>query len=346
MAGPSELSRSHKVVCFGEILLRLSAPDHQLLLQTPELRVHIGGAEANVAVSLAQLGHETVMASVLPENPLGKACAGELRRYGVSTAGIHFGPGRVGLYFLTAGAGHRPSEVLYDREASAFALAPPELIDWDRLLAGAGWFHLSGVTPALGRRAADAALRAVRRARALGLTVSFDCNYRAKLWESWRGEAPAILREIVGEAGLLFAQERDIALMLEKDFSAAPEPERFQLAAGEMLASFPRLGQVASTVRHARSVDSNDLSGVSLSREGLCRSRSYAMEQIIDRIGSGDAFAAGLLHGLMSGLTQAAALDFATAAACLKHSIPGDFNLASAADVHSVISGAGFAVKR
>lgn len=346
MPDPDHTSRALKVVCFGEILLRLSAPEHQLLLQTPQLCVHIGGAEANVAVSLAQLGHQTVMASVLPENPLGRACTGELRRYGVSTAGIHFAPGRLGLYFLTVGTGHRASEVLYDREASAFALAPPDLIDWDNVLSGAAWFHVSGVTPALGRRATDAALRAVRQARTLGLRVSFDCNYRAKLWESWSGEAPAILREIASEADLLFAQEKDIGLMLGRDFSAAPESMRFQQAAGEMLAVFPRLLQVASTVRHARSVDSNELSGVSLSREGLYRSRTYSMEQIVDRIGSGDAFAAGILHGLTSGLSQAEALEFATAAACLKHSIPGDFNLASVADVQSVLSDTGFAVKR
>jgi len=339
-------SRTLKVVCFGEVLLRLAAPDHQLLLQTPQLCVHIGGAEANVAVSLAQLGHEVVMASVLPESPLGKACLGELRRHGVDTAGIRTAPGRVGLYFLTVGAGHRPSQVLYDREASAFALAPPDLIDWDTVFGGAGWFHLSGVTPALGRRTADSAVRAVRHARAHGLRVSFDCNYRAKLWESWRGEAPSILREIVSEAELLFAQEKDIELILGRDYSATPAPGRFQQAAEEMLAAFPRLVQVASTVREARSVDSAALSGVSCSRDGLCRTRTYSIERIVDRIGSGDAFAAGLLHGLKSGLSQAAALDFGAAAACLKHSIPGDFNLSSAEDVQSLLDDAGFAVRR
>jgi 2-dehydro-3-deoxygluconokinase len=339
-------TRTPRIICFGEILLRLAAPDHQLLLQTPQLCVQIGGAEANVAISLAQFGHEVGMVSVLPDNALGRACRAELRRHGVDTAGIHFAPGRVGLYFLTVGAGYRPSQVLYDREASAFALASPELVDWDAQLRGAGWLHVSGVTPALGRPAADAALRAARQARERGLRVSFDCNYRAKLWQRWQGEAPAILRELAGEAELLFAQHKDIELMLGRDFSATPEPERFQQAAGEMLAAFPRLLQVASTVRHERSVDSNELSAVSLSREGLCRTRTYSLERIVDRIGSGDAFAAGLLHGLVSGMSQAAALDFGAAAACLKHSVPGDFNLASVDDVQGLLGDTGFSVRR
>jgi 2-dehydro-3-deoxygluconokinase len=334
------------MVCFGEMLLRLSAPDSERLLQTPRLRVHVGGAEANVAVSLAHLGHPAVMASVLPDNPLGRACLGELRRQGVGTEGIRFAPGRMGLYFFTPGAGHRPSEVLYDREASAFALAAPDLIDWDTLLKGAGWLHLSGIVAAVSPRAAQAARLAVRKARTHGLLVSFDCNYRATLWEGRESEARPILKEIVSETDLLFASDRDIALILGEDFGATPAPDRFQRAARAMLAACPLLKQVATTVRVEHSVDHHDLSGLSCSHAEMCTSRTYSIGRIVDRIGSGDAFAAGLLHASITGLAQPAALDFAVAAACLKHSIPGDFNLVSHEDVLRVVRESGFSVRR
>jgi 2-dehydro-3-deoxygluconokinase len=334
------------VACFGEILLRLSAADGELLLQSAALAVHIGGAEANVAVSLAQLGHRVVMASVLPDNPLGRACAGELRRYGVGTAAIRTGPGRMGLYFLTAGAGHRPSEVLYDRADSAFAMTPPDRMDWNEILSGVSWFHISGVTPAIGPGAAESALRAVRMARELGRSVSFDCNYRAQLWERWRGDARTILHGLVAEADLLFAEERDMALILGRDFNEVPIGERFRTAATETLARFPRLQRIATTVRVQRSVDDHDLSAILLSRSHLRTTRTYSISRIIDRIGSGDAFAAGVLHGLKTGLDDQAALEFGLAAACLKHSIHGDFNLVGIADVHNLLRDAGFTVRR
>jgi 2-dehydro-3-deoxygluconokinase len=336
-----------KVACFGELLLRLSAPDHELLLQTPQLAVHIGGAEANVAVSLAQLGHEVMMVSVLPEGPLGRACLGELKRHGVNTDAIRIVPGRMGLYFLSVGAGHRPSEVLYDRESSAFALSAPELIDWDPICKEAGWLHVSGVAAALGAGAAQASLRAVRTARERDLTVSFDSNYRAKLWERWQGDPRAILAELVSHADLLFAGERDIALILGRSFGEGAGVARFERAAAEMLAQFPLLRAVATMARLEHSVDSHEISALSCSRAaGLCTTRTYRLERIIDRIGGGDAFAAGLLHGLQTGLPEQEALDFALAAACLKHSIRGDFNLASVADIQCLLRETGYGVRR
>jgi 2-dehydro-3-deoxygluconokinase len=332
--------------CFGELLLRLSAPGNELLLQTGSLAVHIGGAEANVAVSLAHFGHTALMASVVPDNPLGRACIGELRRHGVRTEAVHTGPGRMGLYFLTVGAGHRPSEVLYDRADSAFAQALPDLMDWREILSGVSWLHVSGVTPAVGPAAAESALHAVRMARAQGRFVSFDCNYRAKLWQRWRGDARTILREIVSESDLLFAEERDMALILGREFEAMPAGERFQASAAEALAAFPDLKRIATTVRSQKSVDEHDLAAKLMSRDGLVTTRTYSIGRIIDRIGSGDAFAAGVLHGIESGLDDQAALDFGLAAACLKHSIPGDFNLSSVADVHNLVQNAGFTVRR
>jgi 2-dehydro-3-deoxygluconokinase len=332
--------------CFGELLLRLSAPGNELLLQSGSLNVHIGGAEANVAVSLARWGHRSHMASVVPDNPLGKACIGELRRHGVHTEATHTGPGRMGLYFLTVGAGHRPSEVLYDRADSAFALAAPDRMNWDEILAPVSWLHVSGVTPALGPDAAAAALRAVRTARAQGRLVSFDCNYRAKLWQRWQGDARGILRQIVAEADLLFAEERDVALILGREFEALPAQERFQASAAEALATFPHLKRVATTVRSQRSVDDHDLAARLMSRTGMITTRTYSIGRIIDRIGSGDAFAAGVLHGIETRLDDQSTLDFGLAAACLKHSIPGDFNLSDFADVHNLLQDTGFTVRR
>ena len=332
--------------CFGELLLRLSAPNNELLLQTGSLTVHIGGAEANVAVSLARFGHTALMASVVPDNPLGKACIGELRRHGVRTEAIHTGPGRMGLYFLTIGAGHRPSEVLYDRADSSFAAASPGLMDWREILSGVRWLHVSGVTPALGPDAAQAALRAVRMARELGRSVSFDCNYRSKLWERWRGDARSILRDLIAESDLLFAEERDMALILGRDFMDVPEHERFEVAATEALAQFPRLQRIATTARTQKSVDHHELAAKLMTRNGLWTTRTYSIGRIVDRIGSGDAFAAGVLHGLETGLESQAMVDFGLAAACLKHSIPGDFNLIGVADVHNLLHDAGFTVRR
>jgi 2-dehydro-3-deoxygluconokinase len=296
---------------------------------------------------LAQWGHCATAVSVLPDNALGHAAAGELRRYGVRTDAIQFRPGRMGLYFLTVGAGLRPSEVLYDREGSAFALAPPELIDWSSVLTEVSWLHLSGITPAVGPQAAEAALRAARTARTLGVAVSFDCNYRAKLWERWHGDARPILRELVDHADLLFAEQRDIALILGRSFDDVPAAERFRVAGTEALETFSRLKRIATTVRIQRSVDDHDLSGALLSREGGLRTtRTYSIGRIIDRIGSGDAFAAGILHGVRTQMDDQDCVDFGLAAACLKHSIPGDFNLVGIAEVQNLLRDAGFTVRR
>ena len=333
-------------VCFGELLLRLSAPGNEVLLQSGSLNVHIGGAEANVAVSLAQFGHRASVASVVPDNPLGKACIGELRRHGVRTEAIRTTPGRMGLYFLTIGAGQRPSEVLYDRADSAFALAPPELMDWPAILSEVSWLHISGITPAVSPTAAKSALAAVKVAREQSISVSFDCNYRAKLWERWRGDARGILAEMVAQSDLLFAEERDMEMILGQEFTPGGAGTRFEVAAVKTLAAFPRLKRIATTMRTQRSVDDHDLSAKLMNREGLLTTRTYSIGRIVDRIGSGDAFAAGVLHGLETGMEDRAALDFGLAAACLKHSMPGDFNLVGVGDVHNLVQDVGFTVRR
>ena len=334
------------IACFGEILLRLAAPHSELLLQTRTLVGHIGGAEANVGVALAQWGHSATVVSVLPDNSLGHAAVGELRRYGVRTDAVQFRPGRMGLYFLTVGAGQRPSEVLYDREGSAFALAPPELIDWSSVLAGVSWLHLSGITPAVSPQAAEAALRAARMARSLGVSVSFDCNYRAKLWERWHADARPILRELVEQADLIFAEQRDISLILGQQFDDVPAAEQFETAGKLAFDTFEHLKRIATTVRVQRSVDDHDLSGALLSRDGLRTTRTYSIGRIIDRIGSGDAFAAGILHGVRTQMEDQETVNFGVAAAVLKHSIHGDFNLVSIAEVQNLLRDTGFTVQR
>lgn len=336
-----------RIVCFGELLLRLGAPGHERLLQSPRLEVCVGGTEANVAVSLARFGHHSVQVSVLPEGPLGEAAAAELRRYGVDTGALRTGPGRMGLYFLATGAVQRPSEVLYDRAGSAFALADPAGYDWPRLLDGARWLHLSGVSPALGARAAQATLDAARAARALGVQVSFDGNFRAKLWESWGGDAPALLRQLMAEADLLFADHRDVALVLGASFDQTDAGARVDAAAAAAFAAFPRLQRLATTLRTQHSVDHHGLSARLLHRDGALHTAGpYDLPGIVDRIGGGDAFAAGVLHGMLSGQADNEALAFGLAAACLKHAQPGDFHLSDAAEVTALVQQAGLDVRR
>ncbi|MBP8247241.1 MAG: sugar kinase [Phenylobacterium sp.] len=334
------------VVCFGEVLVRLAAPDNELLLQSPTLKVSFGGAEANVAVSLARLGHAARMLSVLPDNGLGHAAVDELRRYGVDTSGVQFAPGRMGLYFLTPGAAQRASQVLYDRADSAFSRAA-STIDWDAALAGAGWLHVSGVTAAIGPDTAKAAVDAVRAARRLGLTVSMDCNYRATLWQAWDGDAPAILGEMLSQADLVFGDHRDIALVLGAPFETGGEADSLRRWAADLaFRTWPNLQRLACTDRVQHTVNHHDLSGFLFSRDGAWRTQSRPLNPIIDRIGGGDAFAAGVIHGLLTGMAPPDLLNFAVAAAVLKHATPGDFNLATLADVQAVRSSPSLDVRR
>jgi 2-dehydro-3-deoxygluconokinase len=335
-----------RVVCFGEMLLRLNAPQRELLLQSGQLAVWVGGAEANVAVALAALGHGASMVTVLPDNPLGQAARGELLRHGVDTAHVHLGAGRIGLYFMSTGAGQRPSQIVYDRRDSAFALAPPDAIDWSAVCAGAQWLHVSGITPALGAGPAAATLRAMREARAQGLSISFDCNYRAQLWQAWRSDPARSLRELLEQADIAFADDRVLALVLGQDLERSAPAERFRGMVEHAFAAFPRLRCVTTLVRIEHSVDHHDLSAVLATRTQHCFTRTYSIAPIVDRIGTGDAFAAGVLHGYLEGFEPQATLDFGLAAACLKHSVPGDFNPVSVADVQHLLGERGFAVRR
>lgn len=335
-----------RIACFGEALLRLSAPDGELLLQSGRMLAHFGGAEANVAVSLARLGHHARSLTVLPDNPIGEAAAGELRRHGVDLAFALRRPGRMGLYFLTPGEVLRPSEVLYDRAGSAFAETGPEAYDFAAALAGCDWLHLSGITPAVSEKAAAAALAAVRAAAALGVKVSFDGNYRAKLWAAWGGQARPVLRELVEHAELLFGDARDIALVLDRSFDHGDPSIRCAAAAEAAFEAFPKLQRLACTLRQEPAVRRQRLGGFLASREGICRAPEIDLQDVVDRIGAGDAFAAGVLHGLITGMADERALRFGLAAAAFKHSVRGDFSLARAEDIEAALEDPGLSVRR
>lgn len=331
------------IICFGEVLLRLSAPGKELLLQSPRFEVHVGGAEANVAVSLHKFGHRTRVVSTLPDSTLGRACADELRRHGVETHAIQFLEGRMGMYFLTHGAGHRPAEVLYDRSNSAFALTPAATYEWKSLLADARWLHISGITPAVSSSTAEAAAQAMQVARSAGVKISFDCNFRARLWGARAPEAPQLLTRLCEQADVIFGDERDIAFML--GFKAAAADQRRE-AADFAFEKFRNLQYIICTERARSSVDVQQLTGLLFDKSATYTSRSYPLQGIVDRIGAGDAFAAGVLHGLLTGKTPQESIEFGAAAGCLKHSIPGDFNLLTAADVELLLSEKGGDVRR
>jgi 2-dehydro-3-deoxygluconokinase len=328
-----------RIVCFGEILLRLAPPGRELLLQSAELRATFAGAEANVAVALASFGHAAEVLTVVPPGALGDAVIAELRRWGVDTRRVKRGPGRLGLFFYTPGAVRRPSEILYDRAASAFALAP-ESCAAQEALEGADWFHISGVTPALGRNCADAAIAMARAVRARGLVVSFDGNYRSQLWENWRDQAPGILRQLFETADIVFGDERDIGLVLGKTFANIGD------AAEEAFKAFPQLKRIAYSTRDQHTVEWLNYGAKMHTRAKTHDAPAVELTGIVDRVGTGDAFAAGVIHGLLAGLSDGEALKFGHAAACLKHSIHGDFLTLSADAVRAALTQSSLDVRR
>ncbi|MEG3122424.1 sugar kinase [Sphingomonas sp. GB1N7] len=333
-----------RFLAFGEIMLRLSPPGRELLLQTPKLVVWVAGAEANVVTQLARLGHDVGFASMVPDNDLGRSATATLRGHGVDISAIQLGGERMGLYFVTSGAGMRATEVIYDRAWSSFAQAPVSAWDWDSLLDGVDRLHLSGITPALGPVPAQSALAAVRAASDRGIAVSFDGNWRGKLWERWDSNPRAILTDLVAQADLLFGNHRDIALLLGREFAADAEGRRRE-AADAAFDAFPKLQTIASTARHVEHVDLHRLSARIDTRDGHAQTDEVTLAGIVDRIGGGDAFASGVLHALRSGgdISQAATTGLALAA--LKHSLPGDAALFRQADIDAYLAG-GLDVRR
>jgi 2-dehydro-3-deoxygluconokinase len=332
------------LVCFGEIMLRMSPLNRELLLQSPNLAVWIAGAEANVATGLARLDHPTRMVSAVPDSPLGDAAIRELRAQGVDVSGIQHLPGRMGVYYVTSGAGLRATDVIYDRARSSFADASPESWDWDALLAGAGRLHMSGITPALGPGGTAAALAAAAAATRLGVPISFDGNYRARLWEAWDGRPRETLTQLVAQADMMFGNHRDVALLLGRHFSGEGS-ERRREAAEAAFAAFPNLRLIASTARHVEDADRHRIAARLDTPEHGFQTDEVAVSGIVDRIGAGDAFAAGVLHGLFEGQSLEDVARAGLALTALKHSLPGDASLFTRRDLAAFLEG-GLDVRR
>jgi len=334
-----------RFVTFGEIMLRLKPPGAERFFQSPVLEATFGGGEANVATALARFGLDSAWVSLVPPNAIGDACLGELRRQGVDTSLVVRKGSRLGIYFLEAGSNQRPSVVIYDRAGSAIADARPGDIDWDRSFAGASWFHITGITPALSLGASEIALQAVRAARGKGLTVSCDLNYRKNLWKYGK-RAPEVMGEIMKSVDVAIANEEDCQNAL--GISAAADVESGSLDVGQyralaekVLSAYPSLKMIAITLRESRSADDNGWSGVLHTGTEFLVSRRYDIRRIVDRVGSGDAFAGGLIYGLTQLGSPQEALEFAAACSCLKHSIPGDLPLLGVAEVKALMGGSG-----
>ncbi len=326
------MSQPLHMAAFGEVLMRLCAPGREPLLKTAELHTHIGGAEANVAAGLCALGHSARVITAFPDNALGTGAAGELRRAGLDTRHILIREGRLGLYFHTSGAMRRPAEILYDRRDSAFALTPASAWNWDSVLDGVNWLHLSGITPALGAEPAKATLAAARAARAQSIPVSFDFNYREMLWGDRVKEANAILKELVAETTLLFASAGDLARVCE--FERRNEASRdLEAGAKAAFAAFPVLERIATTYRATRGTLDQSVTASLISRSGAFTAGPEPLEGIIERIGGGDAYAAGLIDALACGRDDVTALTDALTVMAVKHSQPGDLCAVSRADI-------------
>ncbi len=332
------------IVTFGEIMLRLSPPGYLRITQTPTLNMLFGGAEANVAASLAEFGLPVEFVTRLPNNDVGEACLAYLRRYGIGTRFIARGGDRVGIYFLETGAAQRGSKVVYDRANSSAATVQKGMIDWKKVFDGAGWFHTTGITPAISGSAAEVAIEAVQAAHELGVTVSCDMNYRKNLWK-WGKKASEVMPELMRWCDVAIGNEEDAQDVFgikapETDVTAGKvQAESYRYVCDKLVERFPNLKSVAFTLRGSRSATHNTWSGVLWDQGQFCTTRTYDIDYIVDRVGGGDSFTGGLIYGMLTYAERQPALDFAVAASCLKHSIYGDFSEVTVAEVEKLMKG-------
>ena len=336
-----------KIITFGEIMLRLATPGYLRFSQADTLNATFGSGEANVAVSLANYGCEAEFVTRLPENDIAKACVSDLHKHGVGTKYCVYGGDRLGIYFLETGAVARPSKVVYDRAHSAISEIQPGMIDWDKVLEGADWFHWTGITPAISQGAADVCLEAVKAANRLGVTVSCDLNYRKNLWKYGK-KASEVMPELVACSDIILGNEEDA----DKVFGIKPEgfdvtatggqvdQKRFQSVGEQLMAKFPRAKKVIITLRGSINANHNTWGGVLWDGKTLYQSPRYDITHIVDRVGGGDSFMGGLIYGLLN-FDDQKALNFAVAASCLKHTIYGDYNLVTVAEVENLMKGDG-----
>ncbi len=330
---------------FGEIMLRLKSPGHERFFQSPSLEATFGGGESNVAVALANYGLDAGFITALPNNDIAEACIREVRGFGVDTRHIRRSGSRVGIYYLEGGANQRPSKVIYDRANSSIAECGPGDFDWKTIFKGAKWFHITGITPALSQSAADLSLEACKAAKAAGVTVSCDFNFRGKLWKYGK-TAPEVMRELVKYVDVGIANEEDcqksLGISVDVDVEAGElDTAKYEALSKKMMEIYPNLSIMAITLRESRSADTNGWSACLRDADGFKLSRHYEITDIIDRVGGGDSFASGLIGGLALHDDRQQALEFAVAASCLKHSISGDFNRVSVAEVRNLMGGDG-----
>lgn len=334
-----------RVVTFGEILLRLASPGYERFFQSPLFSATFGGGEANVAVSLGNYGIPVSFVTRLPDNDIAKACLRELKGLGVDTTCVLSGGERMGVYFLETGAVSRASKVVYDRAHSAISEIKPGMIDWKKAFDGAGWFHWTGITPALSQGAADVCAEAIKTANAHGITVSCDLNYRKKLW-SYGKTAKDIMPGLVEGCDVVLGNEEDaeMALGIKPEginvTSGRVDSDSYLFVSQQIMKRFSRCRKVITTLRGSISASHNTWSGVLYDGRKLFKAQEYDITNIVDRVGGGDSFMGGLIYGLMSykGDDQKA-LDFAVAASCLKHTVYGDFNRVTVDEVEKLMSG-------
>ena len=330
---------------FGEIMLRLKSPAHERFFQSPVLEATFGGGEANVAVALANYGLKSGFISALPDNDIGESAIRELRSFGVDTGNIARQGDRVGIYFLETGSNQRASKVVYDRAASSIAEAGPGDFDFDSIFAGAKWFHITGITPALSQSAADLSLESVKAAKAAGVTVSCDFNFRGKLWKYGKS-APEVMNELVKYVDVGIANEEDcqksLGIEAEVDVTSGDlDTKKYEALSARVLEVFPDMSTIAITLRESKSADRNGWSACLRDEDGFKLSRRYELTDIVDRVGGGDSFASALIYGLNAYEDRQQSLEFAVAGSCLKHTIMGDFNRVSVAEVEKLMSGSG-----
>ena len=336
---------SHKVVSFGEIMLRLATPGYQRFNQVSEFTATYGGGEANVAVSLANYGIKSEFVTRLPKNDIGRTCAMELRKYGVGIDQIVYGGDRLGIYFLETGAVSRGSKVIYDRAHSAISEIEVGMIDWDKVFEGVTWFHWTGITPAISQGAADVCLEAIKKANEKGITVSCDLNYRKNLWKYGK-TAGEVMPELVAGTDIILGNEEDA----EKVLGIKPEGvdvtgghvegKAYESVSKQIMAQYPRCKKVITTLRGSINANHNSWAGVLWDGKTLFESPTYQITHIVDRVGGGDSFMGGLIYGLITWPEDdRKALNFAVAASCLKHTIYGDFNQVSVEEVEKLMTG-------
>jgi 2-dehydro-3-deoxygluconokinase len=332
-----------KFVTFGEIMLRLKSPGNERFFQSPSLEATFGGGESNVAVALANYGLNAAFVTALPENDIAEACIREVRSFGVDVSGIRRSGERIGIYFLEGGANQRPSKVVYDRAHSAISECGPGDFDWSEIFAGAEWFHITGITPALSQSAADLSLEACKAGKAAGVTVSCDFNFRGKLWKYGKS-APEVMQDLVKYVDIGIANEEDcqksLGISVDVDVHTGElDASKYEALSQKVLEIYPDMSIIAITLRESRSADTNGWSACLRDAEGFKLSRQFEITDIVDRVGGGDSFASGLIAGLKLYEDRQQALEFAVAASCLKHSISGDFNRMSTTEVQNLMGG-------